>query len=184
MSSKPIKQAGFTLVELVIVILVLGILAATAMPRFMNVNTSAFKAAVAGVAGGFGSALQLGHAQWVVGGNNGTVASLAGFGAGNVAFSSNGWPTDTAGATSVPASAAGATQCASIWSGIMQNPPSIASNATGSDWCAATPTVAGQCTYIYLKDSPSASSCATTATGVSRYFTYDSTSGSVALTNP
>lgn len=50
------KQAGFTLIELVMVIVILGILAATAMPRFINLSTDANQAAVDGIAGGLGSA--------------------------------------------------------------------------------------------------------------------------------
>lgn len=59
------KQNGFTLIELVMVIIILGILSATALPKFIDLKTDAQRAAVDGVAGGLaaGSAINKGARQ-------------------------------------------------------------------------------------------------------------------------
>ena len=45
------RQGGFTLIELVVVIVILGILAVTAAPRFLNLQTDARKSALQGLKG-------------------------------------------------------------------------------------------------------------------------------------
>lgn len=53
------KQQGFTLIELVIVIIILGILAAIAAPKFLNLRSSAVSASVQGVEAALSSAMTL-----------------------------------------------------------------------------------------------------------------------------
>lgn len=57
------KQQGFTLIELVVVIVILGILAAVAFPRFQDLTGNAQQAVVNGAAGALRSAAVISFAR-------------------------------------------------------------------------------------------------------------------------
>jgi len=56
-------QKGFTLIELIITIVIIGVLAAVAIPKFQNLTNDAEKGVAAGVAGSLASALSVNYAR-------------------------------------------------------------------------------------------------------------------------
>jgi MSHA pilin protein MshA len=62
------RNAGFTLIELVIVIIVLGILAATAVPKFINLQDDAKEAAMKGVESALHSAANIVYSKSAIDG--------------------------------------------------------------------------------------------------------------------
>lgn len=63
------RQSGFTMIELVVVIVILGILAAFALPRFMGLENQARIAALNGMTGSIRSAANMAHGVWLANGN-------------------------------------------------------------------------------------------------------------------
>ncbi len=131
------QQKGFTLVELIVVIVILGILAATALPRFINVTTDANRAAMNGVAGALRSAAALAQSRFVASNMTaGTITMGLPGATQNVTVNASGFPTaDAAGIVAAMQSTDGFT--ATHAAGVSTFVP-----ANGPNTCAVTYTAA------------------------------------------
>jgi len=115
-----LKQQGFSLIELVIVIVILGLLAATAIPRFLNVTDDAENASIEGVTGGLATAVGFVRAQWEVDGRNNSTVILDGT---SVSLDTRfGFPTGT-GANGTDVTAMNDNRCQQVFNSVLQSAP-------------------------------------------------------------
>lgn len=133
------KQQGFTLIELVIVIVILGFLAVAAIPRFIDATDDARDASVEGVAGGFASAVGLVRAEWELAGRPAAGVDVSYDGV-NFGVTTNGYPSSSSGGTgnspqvddADAMTSANATNCIAVFSNILQTSPTVVENNSGN----------------------------------------------------
>lgn len=164
------RSRGFTLIELVLVLVLLGVLGAVALPKFIDLRGDAFKQVVNTTASSLqtsaNAARMLCMTRNWAGRNN-----LPGYGDGTVDFSSTCWPMSSG--TAVPSTGRLRPQsCVSIFQGVMSTSVRVGIATTSNPDFLVTVSGSG-CIFTYHRDT------------IDRWFEYEPGTGSVVnMLNP
>jgi MSHA pilin protein MshB len=136
------KQTGFTLIELVIVVVILGFLAVTAIPKFIDLTEQAKQANIEAMAGGFATGVSLARSQWEAEARpkdtndvnivnyDGTIVYLTSEDRTTSPTISPGYIVGTNSGNGINGKTMAIADCVSVWKSLLQQPPLIASSVT------------------------------------------------------
>lgn len=156
-----IKSAGFTLIELVVVVVLMGLLAAVAIPRFMNFSDEARTSVVSSIGGALTSGLKLAHAQWELKGRSTQFFDLDGNGTGETYFNAQGWPTGISAdgvnklSDLTDGGESGNDACGQLFKSVLETAGfsviagDISGECTSGDFCATVDETGAICRYRY-----------------------------------
>ncbi|OIM99257.1 pili assembly chaperone [Idiomarina sp. MD25a] len=148
------RQQGFTIIELIIVVVILGLLAASALPRFTDVTADAEDSAIEGVAGGFASAVGIVRGEWELrgrpkGGTDGAGAELQMDGVPVYVDGDTGYPVSGNNDTATDVTLSNE-DCRTVMTAILQGSPTVMAEGDGG-------AIDEYRYYTYATDDPNAS---------------------------
>ncbi|MBF9001355.1 prepilin-type N-terminal cleavage/methylation domain-containing protein [Vibrio nitrifigilis] len=189
--AKKESETGFSLIELVVVIVVIGLLAVAALPKFLDVTDEAKKASIEGVAGGYATAVLSARAQWeaearpqvTIGGQGYNSVNYDGVdfwltratdSSGNSTGFRDGYPLSVNSGNRYPTSLTDSA-CILLMENLLQNPPKVGTTtAAGNDsdvqYSAQADNAANTCTYVQQEGS------------TAHQFVYELATGQVTVT--
>ncbi|AYO15311.1 prepilin-type cleavage/methylation domain-containing protein [Vibrio owensii] len=134
------NSKGFTLLELIIAIVILGILAVVAAPRFLNLQDDAYEAKMEAIADQFETAVRFTQSQWLVnGGTPEAQQNIDGYGGGELDVNEFGFPLGTNKGNGVGVIGnkfnigQGNAGCIAVWQALIGNEYSLSNNRNAND---------------------------------------------------
>jgi len=101
MHQRTMRSFGFTIIELVVVVVLLGVLAASVLPKFVDLSDTAYRAVGADGNGAISSAVAMTHAKWLTSNQPTFLTQSSDAGTTKLYFNSAGYPVSTNAMTSI-----------------------------------------------------------------------------------
>jgi len=177
------NQSGFTLIELIVVIVILGILSVTAIPRYLDITEEAHIATTEGVTGAFRAGVLLANADYLVKHGSGEVAVLFEVEDENgsplyVGANESGNPVSSDGSNITLSSD---NDCSDLWNGLL-NTSLIAGTNQLAPFASAPDVIASLQTNASGDDVDGVCNYLMSGAGVDMNLNYNSINGKVKLT--